>query len=391
MGRVAAWFAVGLCLSAITPATSTAATRGSIKGVVVNQTTHRPQKGVLVRLTGANSDGSEPVTQTQTTAKDGRFDFTDLATGSDRFYAIDGIFQKGLFAGRPVKLPSNTTAAPVITSTLKVWPTTTDPTLIGLAHDDVFAVANGDHVGIVESDEIVNASPDHAYIGRGGDTSKNAPTIGFSLPAGAHSSPVGIADADIEIPKLVRTDFGFGATVAIPPGPTRVTFTYKLSNDNGTFDLSRTALYPIVEFSVFAEHPLTVSSNRLDDRGSKKIGTKTYERYSSSDSVASGDPIQVVIAPGSQTPLGLIAGAGAGGAALVAFLLIFYVRHRRGRGPATPTAAKPADIPRDRESLVVAIAELDLRHEAGEIPDRLYDDQRSQLKEALEALVETPS
>lgn len=366
------------------------ATTGTIKGVVINQATHRPQSGVVVRLSGANSDGTQPIVEKQTTGRDGRFEFTDLATGDKRFYAIDGIYQKGLFAGRPVKLPANTTAEPVITSRLKVWPTTTDPTLVGLAHDDIFAVGNGDNVGIVESDEIVNASPDHAYIGRGGDTTdKNVPTFGFSLPVSARSSPVSIADSDIEIPKLVRTDFGFGATVAIPPGPTRVTFTYKVPSDGGTFDLTRVALYPIVEFSVFAENTLTVSSNRLKDQGLKTIGTKTYRRYSSGGSVDSGDPIQVELDPAPQTSMGLIAGAVGGGIAILLGLLIFFMRFRRGRKPRPAPQLRPdGPIPTGRDDIIVAIAQLDLRHDAGEISDDDHRERRERLKRALESFAE---
>jgi hypothetical protein len=349
-----------------------------------------------VRLTGANSDGSGVVAMTQKTGRNGRFDFTDLQTGDQRFYAVDGVFQGGLFAGRPVKLPSNTKVSPVITSTLKVWPTMTDPTLIGLAHDDIFAVGNGDNVGIVESDEIVNASPDHAYIGRGAASgAKNAPTIGFSLPAGARSSPVGIADSDIEIPRLVRTDFGFGATVAIPPGPTRVTFTYKLPSDGGAFDLTRVALYPIVEFSVFAQKPLTASSNRLKDQGRKTIGGKIYERYSTSDSVASGDPIQVQLSPAPQTSVALIAGAAAGGAVILVGLLVFFVRVRRQRPTVQterpPDEVPPANIPAKREDIVVAIAELDLRRSAGDVSDADYRERRALLKAALESHAGLPT
>ncbi|MFN2595488.1 MAG: hypothetical protein ABR579_11445, partial [Actinomycetota bacterium] len=251
-------------------------------------------------------------------------------------------------------------------------------------------------VGIVESDEIVNASPDHAYIGRGGASGgKDVPTIGFSLPAAANSSPVGIADSDIEIPKLVRTDFGFGATVAIPPGPTRITFTYKLPGDSGTFDLTRVALYPIVEFSVFAEKPLTVSSNRLKAQGSKTIGGKVYERYSTSDQVSSGDPIQVQLNPAPQTPFGLIAGAAGGGAVIVVGGLLFYVRQRRRR-PTEPQSRRVAPAPAEepsatRDEIVVAIAQLDLRHQAGEISDDDYREQRDELKSSLESHAELPT
>src|SRR5207247_6881000 len=112
---------------------------------------------------------------------------------------------RGLFAGRAVSLPSDTSRSPVIATRLKVWRTTSDPTVIGIVRDDLFVVPSSDNAAVIESIRVFNSS-NYAYIGRGGGltngTTGSVPSLALSLPAGANANGVSIVRSDVDIPEL---------------------------------------------------------------------------------------------------------------------------------------------------------------------------------------------
>jgi hypothetical protein len=362
-------------------ATAQAAATGTITGTVEHADTGRPKPGIEVTLTTGTQDG-ELETSTAVTDSRGRYRFEDLATGKDHFYALDAAYDGGLFAGRPLVIPSDTTKAPVIRSTLRVWDTTTDPAAILIRRNDVFVVQDENGVGVIESVRIVNPS-DLAYIGRGADTNGDAsaagatPSIGFWLPQSADKRSVQIIEGDIDVPTLLPTEYGFAATVAIPPGETRLTFTYRVEGPAGTYDLTRTALYSTGMVEFYAEPPLSIKSNRLTDKGPVKIGDVTYTRYATEEGLDPADPVQVLATADAGMPLGLLAGVG-GAAVLILGAGILGWRRSRGSQPAERS-------PIAREILVARIAELDLRRQAGEISEEEYSTRRTAMKNDLSA------
>lgn len=351
----------------------------------MNQTTHGPQGGVRVSLSGASRDGKASISRSVVTSADGRFSFGSLPAGKSYAYILNAKYQGGLFPGRPISLPAGTTTPPVIATTFKVWDTTNDPTVVGLAHDDLFAIAGGDGITIIESVEIVNAGG-RAYIGRGAmgtrDARGPAPSLGFALPAQASKRKVRIVDSDLALPNLVDTDFGFGITVAVPPGVTRITFSYPVAGTGGSFDLSRTALYPIEEFSAYAGHPLSLQTNRLTERGDKTIGGRSYVQYSTHDEIQAGDQIQIAATAEAGTPAGLLAGISIAAALALGAVAFALLRYRRTKpGPKTSTtSATPA-----RHEVIAAIAALDVRHDNGEMTDESWASERDRLMSRLTA------
>ncbi|HEX2294983.1 MAG TPA: carboxypeptidase-like regulatory domain-containing protein, partial [Actinomycetota bacterium] len=161
---VRAALAVALVLALAPPAG--AAEKGTIRGRVLNETTGEAQPGVRVTLTTARDDGSEPRRITKTTDDRGRYVFAGLATGDDRYYAVDARFDGGHFAGGVVRLPEDTSRPPVVDSTLRVWETTTDPAAIVIRRDSIFVVPSDGGVGVIEAVVVANIA-DQAYIGRG--------------------------------------------------------------------------------------------------------------------------------------------------------------------------------------------------------------------------------
>jgi 5-hydroxyisourate hydrolase-like protein (transthyretin family) len=363
-------------------APAVAADSGTIVGQVVNATKGEPQANAKVTLTAAAPDGSNEKTTTVRTDSDGRYRFDDLATGEDWFYVIDALYQGGFFPSRALSLPDDTTRAPVIRTTLRVWETTTDPAAVLITRDDMFAVLGEQGIRIIESTTVVNQT-DQAYIGRGmGITGeKGGPTLGFSLPVDCNSTSISIVDSDLDLPHIDCTDFGFAVTTAIPPGEARTTFSYDIPGETGTFNLSRTALYDIAEMSVFAADPLTLESNRLVERGEVTLADKTYRRWSTRGPVDPGDRVQVLaIAQAGLTP-GLLIGAAAT-ALVVAGLLTFAFRRRR-RSPAATEPEKSEVMA--HEELIRAIAALDIAYEKGELQEADWSARRSDLKARIGA------
>lgn len=362
-----------------------AAEQGVIAGVVVNESTGRPQPGVRVTLTGGKEDGSARLERVDVTDRRGRYRFGSLPTGKDRIYSIDAVHSGGLFAGRAMSLPADTPRAPVVQTRLRVWNTTTDPTAILVRRSDVFVLEREGEVGVVEGAVVINQTK-LAYIGRGARrTEEPGASLGFPLPAGARKQGLAILDSTLDMPRLVATDFGFATTAAIPPGETRTTFSYSLQGAGGSFDLSRTALYPTVELSVFAERPFEVKGNRLRSDGEVEVGGTRYRKWSTPRALDAGDAVQVLAVAEAGLAPGLLAGLGAGLALLAGLTALAARRRRRAR------SASRREAERSREELLVEIAKLDLEYRAGDLEQADWGERRAELKERLERLERRPS
>jgi hypothetical protein len=370
---------LAVCFVLVVAAPATGAERGTIQGRIVNETTGEPQGGVRVRLEALNRNEAEPVTHNVVTEEDGRYSFEDLETGNDWLYVIDARHDGGLFPGRPLTIPANTSEPPVIDTTLRVWDTTTDPASVLVRRDNLFAVVDEENVGIIESVTIANTT-NLAYIGRGEKNTGSAASFGFPLPDSADASTVRIEDAPFDVPRLVPTSFGFALTVAIPPGESQVVYSYQVTGGTGTFDLSRTMLYPTLEMSTFAEDPLEIESSRLAPRGEVDLEGRVYRRWSSSDTLDAGDPVQILAIASGAPSWWVFAGAGAGVVLLIVAAFLFTRRRPRAEEEAREKA------PPERDDLVAAIAALDLEFETGTLPREQWEQKRHELKTRLQEM-----
>lgn len=378
------------CLSLLLFASGAqAAETGTIKGIVLNETTGEPQASVRVTLEGGIKGASgaikRTVRQTIVTDSNGRYFFDDLPTGADRIYTVDGTFKGGFFAGRAVSIPGDTTKPPVLDSTLRVWNTTTEPSSIVIERDDIFVVKGEDGADIVESFKIVNVS-ERAYIGRGRALTPNAkgalPSLSFSLPPEAAASGVQVLESDIDIPQLLQTDTGIGITAAIPPGDTSLTFVYSLRGLVGRFDLSRRANYPILNLNVFADDPFVIESPKLEETEEVTIRGERYRKWSAPNTIEPADSMQVIAVAQADSDPVLIGGAIFAGAAVLLLIAVGLLRNRR---PA-PAAPRPKPRSESREDLLVTIAQLDLAYRAHKLAENEWIERRTRLKAKLQRL-----
>jgi len=380
----------GLILAAVValtlPTPGLAAERGSIEGVVMNESTGEPQRGVDVTLVGTTANLADSFERTATTDAEGRFRFRGLEAGAERFYTIDAVYKGGLYPSDALQIPDDTDESPVIETTTRVWEPTTDPGVMLVRRNLAFAIPRGGSIAVVESLKIVNLS-EEAYIGRGAELggSQPSPTFGLALPAGATESTVAILQSSLTVPQLEPTSFGMALTSAMPPGETEITYSYRLAGDGGSYDLSRTALYPVLEFSVLAERPLRVESNRLDEDGEQTIEGKEYRRWSATDDLDPGDQLQALAIADAGMSVGLIGGVAALGLLVLgglAFALIRRAARRREKQPGREV--HPPSLG-DRDDLVMEIARLDLAYQAGKLDRARWNERRAGLKAQLEA------
>ena len=157
----------------------------------------------------------------------------------------------------------------------------------------------------------------------------------------------------------------------------QVMFAYTLGGSAGTYDLSHTALYPTLNTAVLLTDGLSIESNRLGEAGEVTLGNRRYVRWASDGVVEAGSPIQIAITAEAGTSPWLVGGlVGAGLIAVVLFAWTLF----RNRKPVKATSVEPVE---PREQLVAAVAELDLRHDAGNINDSEWKARRAVLKSHL--------
>lgn len=373
-------------LGLLFPTSSSAAETGTIKGRVLNVTTGEPQDGVEVTLTSGGS-GESLASEVATTGPDGGYRFEDLPAGEDIVYALDASHGGGLFAGRAISIPDDTARRPVIDTTLRVWDTTDDPTSILIESDVMFLVPNEEGtVGVIEAVTILNRSEDQAYIGRSlGEDEESRTSLGFALPNGGRENEVSILESDLSVPQLLRKEYGFGITTAIPPGEHKFTFSYELDGNAGTFDLSRDTLYPTVEAQFFAQSPLELEGLLIEKDEEVSIEGASYTKYRTTGGLDGGDPQQILAVAEAGVSPALLAGM-AGALALVAalgFIPVWRSRKNRERAGGAPP---PPEDPRD--ALLKRIAELDARHDNGELDYDEWSSRRAAMKEELVAMIE---
>jgi len=358
--------------------------RGTITGVVTNGTTNEPQPGVEIRLLGGLQDEegnfSQEISEIATSDGRGRFEFQDLPSGEDRAYVLDAAFGGGSFPGGVVTIPTD---GDIIEIEQRVWDTTTDPRAIVIQRNNMFVLQGDEGANVIDSYTIINVS-EEAYIGRGATTRAASddppvPTLSFSFPEGAEG--IQVAESDLDIPELLSTETGVGITSAVPPNETRITFAYSLRVSTGQVDLSRRALYPILNLGVFAEPPFVVDSTRLSEDGEVTIEGETYTRYRSEEDVTEGNSIPMFATAQADNDSALVLGAIAVGGLLVAISALALVRRRASRPP--PASKPPPTSDETRDDLLVAIARLDLDYRNGKVDHDRWEAQRAELKSRL--------
>lgn len=351
---------------------------GVISGTVTNQTSGQPLANAAVEL-GIFDQTSLAETQQTTTDAAGRYRFADLPTDATLIFVarIANGPGGGSFSSEPAHFLAGQTE---LNLPIAVYEATTDGS--GVRADRVHFIMEFDSDRIYFTELIVfGLEGNKAYAGDG------AGTLRFTLPPGAEE--LEISDGALG-ERYIATAEGFVDTLPLPPGrgTRQVLYRYAVPYTGRTLDLTRAIPYPAANVNaLIAEVGAKVTSDQLTDQTVRQTQNGNFISLSGQN-VAANQPITLRF---SDLPLGVSSAAmtagetapatndralllillGAGGL-LTALLVALPLMRRR----ATPVATRATDD----ESLVDALARLEIAHQAGELSDAAYRDARLRVK-----------
>ncbi|MDQ7842378.1 MAG: hypothetical protein QN141_03720 [Armatimonadota bacterium] len=344
----------------------------TIQGTVTNHTgPPRPVVGQEVRLT-AYVNGAEADWQTARTGRRGEFSFT-VPGEADRTYTLQVKYKGGEYDSPLIVFKPGETLRRV---TMRVYEPTADPGVLRVAVHHVIVEAGEGAVRVAELLLFTNTS-NRTYVGGAPRADGRRETLRITLPAGAGNIQFmeGLMECCVS-----ATDTGLVDTMDVEPGMRQIAYSYTLSVPGGRLTLARRLDYPTDRVEVLARAGAEVQAVPLRRGEDVETDQGTYRRFSASN-VAAGTELRIA-ASGLAAPqprlrqAALAAFAGIAAAALASPALRRRRRNRRDRD----TVASGGETRRD---LIAAVAALDDRFEAGEIPEEEYRQRRARYLERL--------
>jgi membrane protein implicated in regulation of membrane protease activity len=269
-------------------------------------------------------------------------------------------------------------ATPGSPATLKIYETTTDPTVLSIPATTLTVIIGRQGNYNVLQLLTAHNSSDRSYVGTPNPAAPGPPpTLELPIPAGATAfSPVqGLANGLTAAP-----DGLVASTDSIQPGNTDVSYIYNIAVPRSGWGMSLPVIYATSKFDVLVDPGLTLSGPGLAFRKVVTINKKDYRDYQGAN-LAPGTTLNATIAPASSTSATLYLGLGALLVLIVASAVGVprLLRRRRKEGPQ---AGEPEPAG-EREQLIEEIAALDEAHAAGSVEDDDYTAQRAELKNRL--------
>jgi hypothetical protein len=412
---------------------------GRITGQVTNGTAGAPADSLrqvqMILYPFLDQTVQQPISRTTDAA--GAFAFDSLGTGPGRGYVVLARYQGvDYFAGDGLlDFSQENTTVPL---TVTVYETSTSDAAVRIERNHMIVVPVEGDLQVTEIVIFSNDS-DRTYIGS--ETfpgSGSRETLRLALPPGADD--LQFQDPGMTESIALTTD-GFVDSLPLAPGPREMLFAYVLSYASPTYRLVKTASYPTANFNLLvADVGAKVSSSQLATQSPLvPPGGGQGERYLhlAGQNLARGSQVVIDFSalpqPGASQP-GSAAGVSAGGdqealkwaGAILAVLALALAgsyplwRRRRAAAWERKTAAWEAALPvagapvtvgqvsipavgqvsipavvsaaeesleSRRQELLLALARLDDRFEAGDIAEEEYRQQRAEKKAELIAVM----
>jgi hypothetical protein len=342
---------------------------GTINGTVTSHTgPARPLAGHTVRLT-AYVNGAEQDWKETTSDARGRFSFS-VPADPQRTYVAWLHYKDGEYTSAPVILKTAGQRAAVV---VKVWEPTSDAGVVRINVHHVIIEPGEGAVQVAELLVLVNNS-DRTYTG-GGSGQNRRQSLHFSLPDGAQN--VQLMNGLYENTVTVGAD-ELSDSLGLKPGMREVAYSYTLPATGRTLTLGRRVDYPTARLEVFGRAGAAITAMPLARQDDVKTDQGTYARYSGGP-LEAGAVVKVVLG-GLRAPRAV--GRFAVLAAFIGLLAAGIAYPFLRRGHPAGEARRPAMT---RQELIMAVAALDDRFEAGVIPDAEYRRRRARYLERLRA------
>jgi len=357
---------------------------GVISGTVVNGTTGAPMPNLTVELGIFDQTSVQEQRSTKTDAA-GLFRFTELPTDAGLTFAARGEYPQGIPFG--TDFVSFEPGKNELNLPLSVYDTTTDAS--GVRADRVHFILdfNSGQAQIAEL-MVFSLDGNRAYVGDG------TGVLRFTLPAGAQGLAI---DGDTQDGRYQVTADGFVDHLPLQPGQStrQVLYRYTLPYTGDKLDFARTLPYPATNVNALVtDIGQQVTSDQLISQGVRQTQQGNFYNLVGQN-LPAGQPVTIQMtglaaaAAGAEiTPttgggtatgrilLWVLIGLAATGAVLLVALPLLRRRGAEAKGAVT------------RDELVDALARLDMAHEAGELSDAVYRDERMRLKAQLRDLTQ---
>jgi len=344
----------------------------TISGTVTNHTgPARPVVGQEVKLT-AYVNGAEADWKTARTGRQGEFSFT-VPANADRTYALQVKYKGGEYDSPPIVFKPGETLRRVA---MRVYEPTSDPGVLRVSVHHIIVEAGEGAVQVAELLLVTNTS-NRTYVGGAPRADGKRETLRITLPAGAGNIQFmeGLMACCVS-----ATDTGLVDTMDVEPGMRQIAYAYTMPVAAGRLGLARRLDYPTDRVEVFTRAGQVVPAVPLQRQEDVRTDQGTYTRFSTANAAA-GTEIRIAASglPGThpevrRAALAIFAGL------LAAALAYPVVRRRRRRGRDRDGGGRRGDT---RQDLIAAVAALDDRFEAGEIPEPEYRERRARYLERL--------
>jgi mono/diheme cytochrome c family protein len=357
---------------------------GVISGTVTNGTTGAAMPDLTIELGIFDQTSVLEQRSTKTDAA-GLFRFVELPTDAGLAFAARGEYPQGIPFGS--EFVSFEPGKSELNLPLTISETTTDPS--GIRADRVHFIVDF-APGQAQIAELMVFSLDgnRTYVGDGSGV------LRFTLPAGAQGLAI---DGDTQDGRYQVTADGFVDHLPLQPGQStrQVLYRYTLPYTGDKLDFARTLPYAAANVNALVtDIGQQVTSDQLISQGVRQTQQGNFYNLAGQN-LPAGQPLTIhmtglAAAAGSEVAaastgggnatgrilLWVLIGLAATGAVLLVALPLLRRRGAEAKGAAT------------RDELVDALARLDMAHEAGELSDAAYRDERMRLKAQLRDLTQ---
>ena len=377
--RRPAFLLLGLLVSLAVVQATTAQPLVSIDGRLVNGTADGGDvTAIEVTLSSFDQQATPKKVTSAAAGADGTFHFPDVDVDPSLAYFVSARYAGVDYWTEPITFEEGQPP----TLELTVYETTRDPAdlAVELAHTAIDVLQEERALDIVQYEVLINEG-DRTYVGDAGTDGQSQIRL-LSLPPGAADAtiigaPVGAS--------LTPDGLAVIGSQPIVPGNLEVAVTYRISYLEDSQLITLPIDYPVRKFAfLLPDMGLDVESDRLSFETVTTTGDREYVRMGGAD-LAPGEPLTVQLQglpePGGGGGINSLAAIMIGFAAAAALAIPYLWWQRRRQRPAQASA----DSVSSREALLLELAELEERLDAGSLPEQEYLRLRAEIRGRLQA------
>ena len=369
------------------PTTAISETLGTITGNVVNASGGEVPANLSLTLHGFDNM-QMAITQTVTTNADGSFVFDNVSMPPGRAFIVITEYGNTTYNSDVAQVDAGQNS---LNLPLEIYDTSTDASVLKVDRLHLFfEFLDSKTVRVVELYVISNPTQTTLVAAE-----KGQPVVRFTLPQGAEN--LEFQDGQLG-QRFIKTEDGFGDTVAVPPGQGQyeVLYAYTMPYDR-KLELDQPVSMPVDAVVILVpEGGVKIKSDMLTDNGTQDVQGAKYRLFEGA-SLLPGERLRMSITgqPTSSQPTvptgsstSLMIGLGVFGLALVVAGVWLWRRTRSNAAEGELEEKMPTIEPEPStesvETLMDAIIALDDLYQAGQLPDEAYLKRRADLKARLQ-------